>query len=105
MKLYADLGAEKPIAAKKADSQIVVEIKVFGSASPTSELQKAVGQYGIYRMFLAEIDPERELFLAIPQDIYQDFFSEPAVQYIISEQKIRLIIFDPEKPEIVAWIK
>ncbi len=47
MRLYADLGADKPIAAEKADERIVVEIKVFGSASPVSELQKAVGQYGI----------------------------------------------------------
>ena len=79
MKLYADLGAERPIAAEKSDSKIVVEIKVFGSASPVSELQKAVGQYGIYRMFLERINPERELFLAIAQDVYQDFFTEPAV--------------------------
>ncbi|MEM7128618.1 MAG: element excision factor XisH family protein [Chloroflexota bacterium] len=105
MKLYADLGAEKPIAAEKEDRQIVVEVKVFGSASPVSELQKAVGQYGIYRMFLERVNPERELFLAIAQDIYQDFFVEPAVQDIVSEYKIHLIVFDPDIQEIVEWIR
>ena len=105
MKLYADLGAEKPIAAEKADKRIVVEIKVFGSASPVSELQKAVGQYGIYRMFLEKVDPGRELFLAIAQDVYQDFFMEPAVQDIVSEYGIHLIVFDPDEQEIVEWIR
>lgn len=105
MKLYADLGAEKPIAAEKEDKQIVVEIKVFGSASPVSELQKAVGQYGIYRLFLQNVDPDRELFLAIAEDVYQDFFIEPAVQDILAEYEIHLVVFDVESEEIVKWIR
>lgn len=105
MKLYADLGAEKPIAAKKGNKQIVVEIKVFGSASPVSELQKAIGQYGMYRLFLERVDSERELFLAIAKDVYQDFFTEPAVQEIVAEYKIHLIVFDPDIQEIVEWIR
>src|SRR5215510_6624640 len=31
LRLYADLGAEKPIAAEKFGRKIVVEIKVFGA--------------------------------------------------------------------------
>lgn len=105
MKLYADLGAEKPIAAEKSGRKIVVEIKVFGSASPVSELQKAVGQYGIYRLFLEKVNPERELFLAIAQDIYQDFFAQPAVQDIVEAQNIYLVVFDPDLQEVVKWTR
>ncbi len=105
MKLYADLGAEKPFAAEKAGQKIVVEIKVFGSPSLVSELQKAVGQYGIYRLFLERVNPERELFLAIPHDIYLDFFQEPAVQDIVAVHQIHLLVFEPEIQEVVEWIK
>lgn len=71
---FADLAAEKPMAAQKGDRKIVVEIKVFGTPSPMTELERAVGQYGIYRTFLRRLSPERELFLAVANDIWQDFF-------------------------------
>ena len=77
LRLYADLGAEKPLAAEKLERKIVVEIKVFGTPSPVTELERAIGQYSIYRTVLTRISPERELFLAIAQDIYEDFFRQP----------------------------
>ena len=61
--LYADLGAEKLLAAEKSEHKIVVEIKVFNSPSLMTELEKAVGQYGIYRTFLRRVNPERKLYL------------------------------------------
>jgi hypothetical protein len=54
LRLYADLGAEQPIAAEKLQRKIVVEIKTFGTPSPVTELERAVGQYSIYRIL-----PER----------------------------------------------
>lgn len=104
LRLYADLGAEQPIAAEKTGRKIVVEIKVFGSPSPVTELEKAVGQYAIYRTCLENISPERELFLAIAHDIYEDFFLQSGVQDIVSAQKIHLIVFNPEAEEIMQWI-
>lgn len=68
-RVYADLAAERPLAAQKGERKIVVEIKVFSSPSPMTELEKALGQYGIYRTFLRRLSPERELFLAVAQDI------------------------------------
>lgn len=104
LRLYADLGAEKVLAAEKEGRKIVVEIKVFGSVSPISELEKAVGQYGIYRTFLKRITPDREVFLAIARDVYQDFFLRPAVEEIIQDHQIKLLVFDPGKEEVVQWI-
>lgn len=103
-RVYADLGAEKPIAAEKGHRKIVVEIKMFITASPMTDLERAVGQYGIYRTFLKRISPERELFLAIAQDVYQDFFAKPAIQEITADHQIHLVIFHPENEEIVQWI-
>jgi len=104
LRLYADLGAEKPIAAEKSERKIVVEIKVFGTPSPVTELERAVGQYSIYRMLLAHISPERELFLAIAQDIYEDFFHQPAIQDIVAVHQMRLLVFEPTREDITAWI-
>ena len=104
LRLYADLGAEKLLAAAKQERKIVIEIKVFNSPSLITELEKAVGQYSIYRTFLKRVNPERKLYLAIAQDIYQDFFQRPAIQEIIVDQQINLIIFDPNLEEIIQWI-
>lgn len=104
LRLYADLGAEKPIAAQKAGQHIVIEIKVFGSASLVSELQKAIGQYGMYRLYLQQTHPTHELFLAIPDDIFADFFQEAAVQDIVTHYQMKLLVFDPATPKIVQWI-
>jgi hypothetical protein len=104
LRVQADLGAEKALAAEKAGRKIAVEVKVFGSPSPISELEKAIGQYGVYRSILKRIDPQRELFLAIAHDIYVDFFQQEAVKEILADYQIRLFVFDPASVEIVAWI-
>jgi len=104
VRLYADLGAEKLLAAEKPECKIVVEVKVFGSPSPMTELEKAVGQYGIYRTFLKRVNPERKLYLAVAQEVYQDFFQRPAIQEIITDQQISLLVFEPTSEEIIQWI-
>ena len=104
IRLYADLGAEKALAAEKQNHKIVVEIKVFRSPSLMTELEKTVGQYSIYRSLLRRVHPERELHLAVAQDIYQDFFQRPAIQEIVDDHQITFIIFDPNLEEIVQWI-
>ncbi|MDQ4076776.1 MAG: fatty-acid synthase [Chloroflexota bacterium] len=103
-RLQADLGVEKLFAAEKEERKIVVEVKVFGSPSLVNELQKAIGQYVMYRTFLRNIAPERALFLAIPQLIYQDFFRQEAIQEVIGEHHLSLLIFDPETEEVIRWI-
>lgn len=104
-RLYADLGAEKVFAASKGAQKIVVEIKVFGSPSPITELEKAIGQYSIYRSFLSRTEPERMLYLAIAEDIFQDFISHPAIEIVVEDYHINLIVFDPETEEITQWIQ
>ena len=69
-----------------------------------TELERAIGQYGIYRTFLRRLSPEREIYLAVAYDIWQDFFLKPAVQDIIVDHQIKLLIFDPTAEEVVQWI-
>lgn len=104
LRVLADLAAEKALAAEKSGRKIAVEIKVFGSASPVSELEKAIGQYGLYRSLLKRLEPERELFLAVAQDVYLDFLQQVAVQEVLADHQIRLMVFEPSREEIIEWI-
>ncbi|WP_286826798.1 element excision factor XisH family protein [Microcystis sp. LSC13-02] len=105
IRLYADLGAERIFAAQKDLEKILVEIKVFNSPSLMIELEKAIGQYNVYRSFLKRLEPQRRLYLAIPDDVYQDFFSLEPIQEVISDQLVFLIVFNPELEVINQWIK
>ena len=100
-----DLGAEKLIAADKGKEHIAVEVKSFIGRSPVHDFHEAIGQYGNYRSALKLNDPERILFLAIPQEIFDDFFQRPFIQRRLKEENIRLIIFDPYQDNIELWIK
>ena len=105
IRLYADLEAEKPLAAEKEGRKIVVEIKVFNTPSPITELEKAIGQYGIYRTFLKQSNPSQQIYLAIAQDVYQDFFKQPAIETIMDDHQISLLVFEPHNEEVVLWIR
>ena len=102
--LYADIGVERTLAAEKGAEKIAVEVKVFGSVSNFSELQKAAGQYQMSSIYLQEIEPERKVFLAISQEIYKEFFQRPSVKFFVNKIRIRMLVFDGEKEEIVQWI-
>ena len=103
-RLFADIGAERTLAAEKGADKIAVEIKVFNSISSYSDLEKAVGQYQIYRIFLKRLEPERNVVLAVSETIYKKVFLRESVQVIISDLKIDIMIFDEKKEEIVQWI-
>jgi XisH protein len=102
--LRIDLGAEKLIGAERDDQYIAVEVKTFLAPSNLSEFHAALGQFLNYRLALKIRQPDRKLFLAIPQEIYQDFFLEEFTQLSIAEYQLKLIIFHVENQEIVQWI-
>ena len=105
VELFADLGAERVIGAEKGDNKIAVEIKSFVSQSPVSEFHKAVGQYENYRLSLEELDPTRNIWLAIPVDTWSDFFQRPFIQKAITRYQIEFIVFNPDTEKITQWIK
>lgn len=69
-----------------------------------TELEKALGQYNIYQSLIKRIEPERKLYLAISEDVYQDFFLRPAIQDILSDYQINYLIFNPDYEVIIQWI-
>ena len=102
--LFADLGAERPLAAERAGRKIVVEIKSFLNPSPIRDLELALGQYDLYRGYLELTAPERELYLAVGSDVYDSFFEQEAIQVIVERYSLRLIVVNLESEEISKWI-
>jgi hypothetical protein len=103
-RLYADLGAEKLISAEKGIRKIAVEVKTFGSPSPMRDLESAIGQYIAYRILLRRLEPERELYLAVPQDTLFTLFQRPVGAGFIEFEQGKVIGYDPESEEIVQWL-
>jgi len=103
--LFADLGAERAIAAELAGNKIVVEIKSFVGRSPIQDIKIALGQYDLYQGFLEVLAPERKLYLAISKKIYNGLFEQKAIQLIVQRYELPLLIVDVTKEEIVKWTK
>lgn len=103
--LYVDLGAERrAIAAEKGAQRIAVEVQSFLSPSPVRDLQEAVGQFEVYRAVLAETEPERSLYLAVPRAVHATLLAEPFGQLIVTRLQLRLLVFDEERERVVQWI-
>jgi hypothetical protein len=102
--LYADLGAERPIAAERNGQKLVVEVKSFVGASKIQDLKEALGQYDIYRYLLEETAPERKLYVAVSAIAYKSFFVQDVTQLILKKHQLPLIVVDTEVEEIRQWI-
>jgi hypothetical protein len=105
VELFADLGAARVLAAQRGEEKIAVEIKSFSEdQSPVSEFHKASGQYDSYKFALEEKEPDRAVFLAIPQYVWEGFFQRPLIQKIVHEKPLRLIVINMDSKTIVQWI-
>jgi len=102
--LYADLAAEKPIAAEREGKKIVVEVKSFVGKSLMYDFHGALGQYIVYRNLIQRTEPEYTLYLAIDYLVYEDFFQRKSVQAVIQDNRVLLMVVDTAKEELVKWL-
>ncbi len=102
-KLSIDLGAKRTIAAEKDCDKIAVEVKSFITQSQVTELEKAVGQYGIYQELLKTQEPDRELYLAVPIDAFENIFSRQVGKVAIRKFALKLIVFYLTEEDLL-WI-
>jgi XisH protein len=102
-KMYADLAAEQFLAAERSNRRIAVEIKSFLGKSLLDDLEKALGQFILYRTVLEKIEPDREMLLAIPYDVAV-VFDEPLGRLLLESNLVRAFSFDPVNEVIVKWI-
>lgn len=102
--LYADLGAERPIAVERNGQKLVVEVKSFVGASKMQDFKEALGQYDIYRYLLEEVASDRKLYVAISDVAYNAFFTQDVTQLILNKHQLPIIVVDIETEEILQWI-
>ncbi len=98
-----DLGAEMLIAAQKDSHKIAVEIKSFAGPSTINEFHKAVGQFNDYYVALLIQEPERVLYLAVPEDIWNRFFQKVVIQKSLERIGAKIIVYNPTQNIITAW--
>ena len=59
----------------------------------------------LYHDLLARREPDRTLYLAMPETHFYRLFEDGAVgEVLLEEERVRLIVFDPLHEEIVRWI-
>ena len=97
-----DLAAEM-LAAEKEEEKIAVEIKSFIGGSNVSEFHTALGQFLNYQYALEEFDPQRKLYLAIPDSVYKSFFQRRFTRSVIARNQINLLVYEPKQEIIVQW--
>jgi len=103
VEMYIDLGAEQLIAAEKDGEKIAVEIKSFVAVSAIYEFHLAIGQYRNYQLALLQEDPERVLYLAVPEDAYDRFFTLQFIQDALRYNAVRYLVYDVQAEVIVRW--
>jgi hypothetical protein len=102
--VFVDLGAERLLAAEKDSRRIAVEIKSFVGASEIHDLEHALGQFVLYRTILAQREPGRTLYLAVPAIVLHTVFEQPIGQLLLQNDLVRILGFDPTTEEIVQWL-
>lgn len=102
--VFVDLGAKKLLAAEREGQTIAVEIKSFVGKSPVKDWENAIGQFTLYLKILSRIDPNRQLYLAITEEIYVSFFAEDIVQVVLADGIIKIIVVDSIQEVITRWI-
>jgi hypothetical protein len=68
------------------------------------DLEEAVGQFGVYKTVLAQVEPDRVLYLAVPRRAYEALLIEPFGQLIVRGLGLRLLVFDEQQERVLQWI-
>ena len=92
------------IGAAYGDRQIAIEIKEFRGQSAIASLEQAIGQYVLYQLLLKQVDPQRELYLAVGEQDYAQILSEPIGELVINELPLNVLVINLGKEEIQQWI-
>jgi hypothetical protein len=58
----------------------------------------------VYRELLARVEPDRELFLALNDEIFVNLFVEPIGRLLLDNHRVRPVVFDRRTEVIEQWI-
>ncbi len=103
--LFIDLAAERPGGEAVAVELIALEVQTFGGRSPVADLQQALGQFGVYQTVLEEQQPDRTLYLAVTEEVYDGILTEPMPLRVLERFAVKLLVFDPKLRRVLRWTK
>jgi XisH protein len=98
-----DLAAQM-LAAERVGEKIAVEIKSFIGRSKVSDFHTALGQFMNYEFALEEFEPDRKLYLAVSNSIYNSFFQRRFIRSVVERTQINLVLYDEKKETIERWL-
>jgi hypothetical protein len=101
--VYADLGAERFVGAEKGPLRIAVEVKSFTGPSPIDALEKALGQFTLYHDILAQVEPDRTLYLAVSDVTFADVFEDGMGALLLANGRLKLLVLDADTEVIQRW--
>jgi hypothetical protein len=86
--LFIGLAAEMPLAAEKEGRKIAVEVKSLVGKTEMPELERALGQFFLYRSLLKRREPDRTLFLAVSAGAFVEHFDTVEGRDLISDDRL-----------------
>ncbi len=93
------------IGAKRDNELIAVEIKSFIGNSTIYDFHVAIGQFVNYYLALQDKEPQRTLFLAVPELTYYNFFTKNTIQKTLKHINAKIIVYNAVNQTIVEWKK
>ena len=81
-----------------------MEVKSFISRSAVSDFHTALGECINYQFALEEVEPDRKLYLAIPDAIYHSFFQRRFIQSVIQRTQLKLFTYDEIQEVVCQWL-
>lgn len=67
------------------------------------DFEIALGQYILYRNLINLTEPEYQIYLAIKDSIYENFFQRDSIQDLTKINQLLLLVVDMEQEEILQW--
>ena len=101
--LQTDLGAEKVLIAEKEQKRIAVEVKSFVHISILHDFLLAVGQFYVYRKILLKNDPNRVLYVALPDFVFNRIIKYDWAREVTEDLEMKFILYDTHLKIITAW--
>lgn len=54
---------------------------------------------------MKRVEPDRVLFLAVPQETYKNLFHQAIIADLVSENNVKIIVYNSVAEVIVEWKK
>jgi len=100
--VYVDIQAMRQVNGSRQQI-LLAEVKCFPDRdSTTRELYIAFGQYIIYKAMLAELDLMTPLYLALPDEVYNQLF-DSTVQRAVRDNHVKLVIVNLDTETVSQW--